>query len=213
METMDLGFDVPIDYKVADLGGQIMFYNPNDPTQAMFKSKSLSPDQAADNARTDAAAKTPGSLKETGAERTALGFYIRGKDALDTIAGIEQTMASKNLGGQARLEFAPNWAQSQENQVYRQLQRQFTEARLRKESGAAIPPAEYVSDAKTYFAQPGDTPETFARKEAARAKVLESLRVSSGNAYKNYYTEGTGTDTTAPQIIVAPDGQEIEIID
>lgn len=134
---------------------------------------------------------TSGTLKETGTERNALGFYIRAKDVVDTLeTGIEQDIVKKSLTGQARLEFAPNFAQSQENQVYRQLQRQFTEARLRKESGAAIPTAEYTQDAQTYFAQVGDTPETLARKKAARDKVLESLRIAAGNSYNNYYGVG-----------------------
>jgi len=156
--------------------------------------------------------------KETQAERNALGFYLRGQDALDTIATIEDDIRNKGLLAQGRLEFAPNFLQSQENQVYRQLQRQFTEARLRKESGAAIPPGEYESDSKTYFAQPGDTVDTLIRKQNARNVVLESLRLSAGNAYRNYgglpdTGVGFSPENVGPVVVTAPDGQQIEIID
>lgn len=187
---------LPPDYsQTVDLGGQIMFYDPSDPqNKQFFVNKSLTPSQASSGG----SGSSGGTLKETASEKNALGFYLRGKDAIDTISTIEDDIKAKGLAGQVRLEFAPNFLQSQENQVYRQLQRQFTEARLRKESGAAIPPAEYESDAKTYFAQPGDTNETLARKEQARSVVLESLRIGAGNAYKNYVGDD-GSDTSATE--------------
>lgn len=125
--------------------------------------------------------------KVTGSQETNLGFYNRGKDALEAIAPLEEQIANAGLKDQLQLEYAPNLLQSEEQQIYRQAQRQFTEARLRKESGAAIPDAEYQNDARTYFAQPGDTAETLARKKAAREQVLDSLAVSSGRAYDDYY--------------------------
>ena len=128
------------------------------------------------------AARTP-----TGSERQALAYYNRGRQALEDIAPLEKEIQGKDLVGQARLQFAPNWLQSQENQRYRQAQRAFTEARLRKESGAAIPASEFENDSKTYFAQPGDTPQVLAQKKTAREKVLEGLGYSSGKAYQEFY--------------------------
>jgi hypothetical protein len=124
-----------------------------------------------------------------GQERTALAFYNRAKDAEDTIGPLEGKIASMPLPSQFQLRFAPNVMQSSDQQVYRQSQRAFTEARLRKESGAAIPTAEYENDSRTYFAQPGDTPETIERKRAARQMVLNGLKFSSGQAYEEYYGE------------------------
>lgn len=124
-----------------------------------------------------------------GQERTALAFYNRAKDAESAIAPLEERIASLPLPQQFQLRFAPNVAQSSDQQVYRQAQRAFTEARLRKESGAAIPNSEYVNDSKTYFAQPGDTKETIKRKREARQMVLNGLKFSSGQAYEEYYGE------------------------
>jgi len=140
----------------------------------------------------------------TGAERQTLAYYNRAKDANDTLAGgIEERIAKQ--GSMAALwgKNAPNIAQTQDQQLYRQAQRAFTEARLRKESGAAIPPAEFENDAKTYFAQPGDSKETIAQKQKARLTVLEGLKFSSGRAYGEFYGDD-GTPSKGDQSGGAP---------
>jgi hypothetical protein len=91
------------------------------------------------------------------------------------------------LGQQAQLQYAPNILQSSQQQKYRQAQRQFTEARLRADSGAAVPDGEYQQDAQTYFAQPGDTPEVLEQKRIARQQVLDAMAVQSGPAYRDFY--------------------------
>jgi len=125
----------------------------------------------------------------TGAERQALAFFNRAKDASESIAGIEGTIANQGVVAGKFRELAPNFMQSEENQRYEQAQRAFTEARLRKESGAAIPVHEYENDRRTYFAVPGDTPQTIAQKQQARAKVLEGIGYAAGKAYDEFYGE------------------------
>jgi hypothetical protein len=123
----------------------------------------------------------------TGMERNALGFYLRAKDADETIAPLEEKIGQMTLAGQARLEWAPNFAQSQIGQSYRQAQRAFTEARLRKESGAAVPQSEYDNDARTYFAQPGDSAQSIEQKRQKRQVVLRSIALSAGRSYDEYF--------------------------
>ena len=130
----------------------------------------------------------------TGAERQALSFYNRAKDALETIEApeadgksLEQVVGNAPLGKQAQAKYAPNVLQTPAQKRYRQAQRAFTEARLRKESGAAIPTHEYTSDAQTYFAQPGDDPTTIEQKRRQRRTVLDGLRFASGRAYDEFY--------------------------
>jgi hypothetical protein len=134
-------------------------------------------------------AKYGGSRPSLGAERTALSYFNRAKQASDDIGGMEEGIAKMGLMGQTGLQVLPNFMQSAENQQYRQAQRAFTEARLRKESGAAIPTAEYDNDSKTYFAQPGDGPDVIAQKRDARQRVLEGLQFSSGKAYEEFFGE------------------------
>jgi hypothetical protein len=125
--------------------------------------------------------------KTTGEQQTNFGFYQRAQDATETISPLEETIASQPLKKQFQMQFAPNVLQDQTQQSYRQAQRQFTEARLRADSGAAVPDAEYEADARTYFAQPGDTAKTLAQKRAARQEVLNAMAIQSGGAYRDYF--------------------------
>lgn len=134
-------------------------------------------------------AKYGGSRPSLGAERQALAYFNRAQQATKDIGDMEEDIAKMGLAGQTRLQMAPNFLQTPENQRYRQAQRAFTEARLRKESGAAIPTAEYENDAKTYFAQPGDGPEQLEQKRQAREVVLNGLKFAAGKAYEEYYGE------------------------
>jgi hypothetical protein len=134
----------------------------------------------------------------TAVEKRALGFYQRAKDAIDQLEGVygdtgkplHEVVGNKSTAGQAFQRYAPNVVQPEENQLYTQAQRQFTEARLRKDSGAAIPEHEYENDRKTYFAQPGDSPVVIARKKQARDGLLNALKMESGRAYGEYYGDG-----------------------
>jgi hypothetical protein len=134
----------------------------------------------------------------TGAERQTLAFYNRMKDAVTTLEtgdpgkSIEEQIAGQGLAGQLQGQHAPNMFQTDLQQQYRQAQRAYTEARLRKESGAAIPESEFQNDARTYFAQPGDSAAVLKQKRAARQKVMEGLKFSSGRAYDEFYGEHGG---------------------
>jgi hypothetical protein len=158
-----------------------------------------------DEARARGPMKKPKPVKPvTGAERQTLAFYNRAKEASDTLAqgGLEERISKQNAAGALWGKYAPNIAQTEEQQRYRQAQRSFTEARLRKESGAAIPPAEYENDSRTYFAQPGDAPDTIAQKQKARQAVLEGLKFGAGKAHGEFYGESDA----------GPGGGEVELI-
>lgn len=139
----------------------------------------------------------PAAKPPTGQERTGLGFYNRAKEALENIAPLEENIAGLNLAGQGRLKYAPNFLQSDEGQKYNQAQKQFTEARLRKESGAQIAASEYENDRKTYFAEPGDSKQTLEQKRRARETVLKGLQIGSGRAYEEFYGEPPDTPANA----------------
>ena len=123
----------------------------------------------------------------TGSEKEALAFFNRAQIADDTVNSLEDWITGQGKLGQGRLAFAPNVLQSPEGQRYLQAQRAFTEARLRRESGAAIPPHEFESDRQTYFAQPGDTSDTIAQKRQGRAAILSGLAFESGPALREFY--------------------------
>jgi hypothetical protein len=145
----------------------------------------------------------------TGTERQSLAFYNRAQNAVEDIAPLEPVIAQQNLLQQERFKHAPDVALSPVQRQYRQAQRSFTEARLRKESGAAIAAHEYENDARTYFAQPGDDQKTIQQKQKAREKVLDGLRISSGRAYEEYYGEPAPTASAGKVETVerGPDGK------
>jgi hypothetical protein len=132
----------------------------------------------------------------TGEERKTLAFFNRAREAVETLttapegqSSLEQRIAGQSTVGQYRGKYAPNILQTEDQQRYTQAQRAFTEARLRKESGAAIPEHEYENDRRTYFAQPGDGAAVVAQKQRARATVLAGLKAGAGKAYEEYYGE------------------------
>jgi len=108
------------------------------------------------------------NAKPTQSQLAADAFYTRAKEADDALDDIDNISLTDR--------YAPNFMQSDTGQRYQQARRQFTEAYLRKDSGAAISDAEYSNADRTYFPQYGDSPKTLARKREARNAVLESLR-------------------------------------
>jgi len=142
------------------------------------------------------AGQTKPTKPSSAIEKRAMNFYLRAKDAVDQLEKdyegkpLHETVGNKGVVGQTWLKVAPNVVQPEENQLYIQAQRQFTEARLRKDSGAAIPEHEFENDRRTYFAQPGDSRDVIARKKAARENILNALKFEAGRAFSEYH----GTD-------------------
>lgn len=75
---------------------------------------------------------------------------------------------------------ALNWTQSPQQQQVEQAQRDYVNALLRRESGAAISPTEFENARRQYFPQPGDSPEVIAQKRKNRELSIEALRAGSG---------------------------------
>jgi hypothetical protein len=133
------------------------------------------------------ASSAAGAKPSTGVEKSTLTFFNRAKQADEELAAVEADVTKMGLGAQQWMARAPNWAQTETGQRYQQAQRSFTEARLRKDSGAAIPEGEFANDRQMYFAQPGDGPVVAAQKARARATVLASLAFGSGRALGEFY--------------------------
>lgn len=151
-------------------------------------------------ARRDAVGKTPSSgtaRAASGLEKRALNFFNRARQADTDLEALEAQVQKLGLAGQARMQYAPNIAQTELGQQYTQAQRAFTEARLRKDSGAAIPEQEFDNDRRTYFAQPGDSQTTLEQKRRARAAVLASLGFESGQALSEF----EGDEGAAGQLV------------
>lgn len=158
-----------------------------------------------DRTKANKEAKAP--KPSTGEQKQALAFYNRGKEALGILDQsdnnghtLEDRIASVNPALAAYGQRTINALKGSDRQKYEQAQRAFTQAKLRKESGAAISTSEYQSDAQTYFAQPGDTPDVVANKKAAREGVLAGLKFQAGPAYSEFYGDpgNAAASTAAP---------------
>lgn len=75
-----------------------------------------------------------------------------------------------------------NAALSENSQKAEQAQRDFVNAVLRQESGAAIGKDEFDNAKKQYFPQPGDGKEVIAQKAANRKLVVQGFMNNAGNA-------------------------------
>ena len=61
----------------------------------------------------------------------------------------------------------------------------FITAVLRKESGAAISPGEFVTAEKLYFPRPGDDPSVIKQKQRARELAIKAMKIQSGPGAKS----------------------------
>jgi hypothetical protein len=75
-------------------------------------------------------------------------------------------------------------ALSAQDQQAEQAQRDFINAVLRQESGAAIGASEFDNARKQYFPQPGDSQEVVRQKAANRKTAINGLQRSAGPSYK-----------------------------
>jgi hypothetical protein len=127
------------------------------------------------------------------------------------------------IGG--ALEAATNVMLSPENQRAEQAQRDFVNAVLRQESGAAIGRDEFDNARRQYFPQPGDSDEVKAQKAANRQTAIAGLQRNAGASYKapgrtsqprggapNTNARGWAlhVDANGNRAYVSPDGKQFE---
>ena len=80
-----------------------------------------------------------------------------------------------------------NMAVPKEYQQLDQAQRDFINAALRRESGAAIASSEFENARKQYFPQPGDSPEVLKQKERNRQIAIEGIANAAAPSFKESF--------------------------
>jgi len=80
--------------------------------------------------------------------------------------------------------YAQRMVMSPEQQKYKQAADNWIRANLRKESGAAIGVDEMEAEYRTYFPQPGDSPEVIQQKAAARQITTDAMKQNAGPVYR-----------------------------
>lgn len=127
-----------------------------------------------------------GKTKETPATQaqyTASGFANRVVQSKDIIDANQNSLSSLGVGQYLTLRNLPNALQTPLIQKQLQAERNFVNAVLRRESGAAISPEEFKSAEKQYFPMPGDSEEVLAQKKANRDLTAQNIINESGSAY------------------------------
>lgn len=114
---------------------------------------------------------------------------------------VMQNLAGKMPG------MAGNYLTSADYQKFDQAKRDFVNAVLRRESGAAISSSEFDNATKQYFPQPGDKPERLAEKRKNRQDAIAGVAGGGGQSYKppaTFDEVGNMVPTGAPRQGVRP---------
>ncbi len=116
---------------------------------------------------------------KTPAQAKVLTYANRTKEANEQMLKIEEEfMGATSLAG----KWSPNIWKSENRQLFEQSQRNFINAVLRRESGAAIAPSEFSSAEKQYFAQPGDSQSVLEQKRLNRNTVISGFMQEAGES-------------------------------
>lgn len=110
-----------------------------------------------------------------------------------TTPGMQEQGMNATQTGLSKIPVVGNYLVSNERQKFEQAKRDFVNAQLRRESGAAISPSEFESADKQYFPVPGDKPEVIKQKADNRRAAIEALGREGGPSYR-------------PKANFAPDG-------
>jgi len=112
----------------------------------------------------------------------AAGFADRmaNSDKILNDPKIVGAMTDPTNGFKAGVPGAGNYMVGPEYQMGEQAKRDFVNAILRRESGAAISPSEFDNANRQYFPQPGDSQEVIDQKARNRMIALEGVQRSAG---------------------------------
>jgi hypothetical protein len=122
-----------------------------------------------------------GPTKLTEQQSKDLVYFNRGVQALETFEKDADAYANGLERGAAALP-GGNYLNSEKYQKAQQAGRNFLASILRKDTGAAITPAEEKQYGEVFLPQPGDKPATLAQKAEARRQAIEAIKNGLGTA-------------------------------
>ena len=112
----------------------------------------------------------------------AVTFGTRAAQSHNILNALEENVNPLSVAASRKGGMLVNWALDPQTRQVEQAQRDFINAVLRQESGAAIGQAEYESAARQYFPEPNDPPEVVAQKRAAREMQIRGFARQAGPA-------------------------------
>lgn len=123
---------------------------------------------------------------------------LQGKYSPAGISSKQAVGRTPLIGG--ALEAGANLVLSPESQKAEQAQRDFINAVLRLESGAAIAESEFANAQKQYFPQPGDSPQVIAQKAQNRKTAIQGLANNARPGAVERTGGATGSFDVSPDI-------------
>jgi len=135
-----------------------------------------------------------GSHKST--QYTAANYGIRMNTAREDMGKLYEKGYRREASTQRIFSFLPDELSPSERKQQDQAERNFVNANLRRESGAAIAPSEFTSAENQYFPRPGDTPEVLEQKRVNRLSAIGAMKAEAGGAWEEVVRETQGL---APQ--------------
>jgi hypothetical protein len=120
-------------------------------------------------------------------------------DTLEKIGTNYSDIGAMMSGGNGVMSDVLSPLQSSETQQVIQAQRDFINANLRQESGAAIAASEFGNGVKQYFPRPGDKPELLAQKKRNRETSILGFSRAAGPAAFDAPEIESPTSSPAPE--------------
>lgn len=138
-----------------------------------------------------------GNRAPTEGQANAAGFADRMAAANESISSLESSGTDKEQALKSSIPLIGNYLTDENFQSYDRAKRDFINAQLRRESGAAIGKDEYTSADKQYFPQPGDSAQVLKDKAQARALAIQGMTRSAGPSYNPPKQEVVSDDIRA----------------
>ncbi len=121
--------------------------------------------------------QTGGNIKPlTEAQSKDAVYATRAQGALEKLDKYGNALTDLGQSVASGAGTVGNYLKTPEYQQAEQAGREFLQAILRKDTGAAITAGEMDSYGKTYLPGPGDSPELLAQKQQSRTRALEALK-------------------------------------
>jgi hypothetical protein len=134
----------------------------------------------------------PAPVKPPTSDQSKVAIFAdrlnQSEKVFNDLAGQGYNRASAGSSAEAGMSKIPliggllSGKQGEQTKMQDQAERNFVNAVLRRESGAAISPSEFESAEKQYFPRLGDTPAVLAQKAENRRSELAGFQAEAGNA-------------------------------
>jgi hypothetical protein len=150
-------------------------------------------------------ANNKSTKRASGDQYKAAGFGMR---AMQSSADLDNALKDYDPTAFLNESMRPERYKSEGKKLYDQAQRNFINAVLRRESGAAIAPSEFESAEAQYFPLPGDSEKVLEQKKRNRELVITNLKNEAGTAWDDTAVQSNKAETGAPSKGSVVDGYE-----